>query len=148
MNPSNDSDSDPAAPAAGTPGPQAPGRAKRLWVLALGTAAVWHLDPALGEMAEMIGMIACASNKTLARDSIAQMRAKADSLRARIPPLPASALAKVVRRAEAACGAVLDKGVRVQEVQTSWEHFMACVRVRQDSDHSTGSPPAGADRTP
>ncbi len=137
MNPSNDSDPDIAAPVANATGPQAPGRARRLWVLALGTAAVWHLDPALGEMAEMIGMIACASNKTLARDSIAQMRAKADSLRARIAPLPASALAKVVRRAEAACGAVLDKGVRVQEVQTSWEHFMACLRVRQDGDHPT-----------
>ena len=108
-------------------------RNKRLWVLALGTAAAWHLDPAFGEMAEMIGMIACAGNKTLARDAIMQMRAKADALRAQIPPLPGSALTKVVRRAEAACGAVLDKGVRVKEVQTSWDHFLACVRALQDT---------------
>jgi hypothetical protein len=108
-------------------------RNKRLWVLALGTAAAWHLDPAFGEMAEMIGMIACASNKTLARDAILQMRAKADTLRAQIPPLPRSALTKVVRRAEAACGAVLDKGVRVNEVQASWDHFLSCVRALQDT---------------
>jgi len=107
----------------------APTRNKRMWALALGTAALWNLDPAFGEMAEMIGMIACAGNKTLAKDAIAQMRSKADSLRAQIPPLPASALTKVVRRAEAACGAVLDKGVRVKEVQASWDHFVACVRA-------------------
>ncbi len=108
-------------------------RNRRIWALALGTtAAIWQLDPALTEMAEMIGMIACAGNKTLARDAIMQMRAKADALRAQIPPLPGSALTKVVRRAEAACGAVLDKGVRVKEVQTSWDHFLACVRALQD----------------
>jgi hypothetical protein len=108
-------------------------RNKRLWVLALGTAAAWHLDPAFGEMAEMVGMIACAGNKTLAKDAILQMRAKADTLRAQIPPMPGSALTKVVRRAEAACGAVLDKGVRVKEVQASWDHFLACVRALQDT---------------
>jgi hypothetical protein len=110
-----------------------PVRNKRLWALALGTAAVWHLDPALGEMAEMIGMIACAGNKTLAKDAITEMRSKADSLRAQIPPLPASALSKVVRRAEAACGAVLDKGVRMKEVQASWDQFLTCVRALQDT---------------
>lgn len=110
----------------------APTRNKRMWALALGTAALWNLDPAFGEMAEMIGMIACAGNKTLAKDAITQMRSKADSLRAQIPPLPASALTKVVRRAEAACGAVLDKGVRVKEVQASWDHFIACVRALPD----------------
>ena len=108
-------------------------RNKRMWALALGTAAVWHLDPALGEMAEMIGMIACAGNKTLAKDAITEMRSKADSLRAQIPPLPASALSKVVRRAEAACGAVLDKGVRMREVQASWDQFLTCVRALQDT---------------
>lgn len=121
----------PAGPQSGD-GAQAaatPTRNKRMWALALGTAALWNLDPAFGEMAEMIGMIACAGNKTLAKDAIAQMRSKADSLRAQIPPLPASALTKVVRRAEAACGAVLDKGVRVKEVQASWDHFVACVRA-------------------
>lgn len=110
-----------------------PARNKRLWALALGTAAVWHLDPALGEMAEMIGMIACAGNKTLAKDAITELRSKADSLRAQIPPLPASALSKVVRRAEAACGAVLDKGVRMKEVQASWDQFLTCVRALQDT---------------
>jgi hypothetical protein len=113
--------------------PAPPARNKRMWALALGTAAVWHLDPALGEMAEMIGMIACAGNKTMAKDAINEMRSKADSLRAQIPPLPASALLKVVRRAEAACGAVLDKGVRMKEVQTSWDQFLTCVRALQDT---------------
>jgi hypothetical protein len=50
-----------------------------------------------------------------------------------IAPLPPSARAKVVRRAEAACGAVLDKGLRVNEVQTSWDHFLVCLRLKQDS---------------
>lgn len=108
-------------------------RHKRLWVLALGTAAVCQLDPAFGEMAEMIGLIACAGNKTLAKDAIARMRQQANSLRTHIAPLPASALTKVVRRAEAACGAVLDKGIRVKEVQASWDHFLACVQARQDT---------------
>ncbi|WP_431097579.1 hypothetical protein [Polaromonas aquatica] len=119
--------------AATTPAAGPAPRNKRMWALALGTAAAWHLDPALGEMAEMIGMIACAGNKTLAKDAIAEMRSKADSLRAQIPPLPASALSKVVRRAEAACGAVLDKGVRVKEVQASWDQFLTCVRALQDT---------------
>ncbi len=121
----------PADRAATTDAP--PVRNKRLWALALGTAAVWHLDPTLGEMAEMIGMIACAGNKTMAKDAITELRSKADSLRAQIPPLPASALSKVVRRAEAACGAVLDKGVRVKEVQASWDQFLTCVRALQDT---------------
>lgn len=109
-------------------------RHRRIWALALGTtAALWQLDPALTEMAEMITLIACASNKSVAKDAIAQMRVKAGQLRTRIEPLQASALTKVVRRAEAACGAVLDKGVRVREVQASWDHFMACVGARQES---------------
>lgn len=108
------------------------GRSRRIWALALGTtAAIWQLDPALGEMAEMVSVIACAGNKSLAKDAILQMRSKAGELRAQIAPLPASALAKVVRRAEAACGAVLDKGVRVKEVQTSWDHFLSCVQAWQ-----------------
>ncbi|MDP3708868.1 MAG: hypothetical protein Q8R56_12430 [Polaromonas sp.] len=119
------------SPAASTETPSA--RHRRLWVLALGTAAVWHLNPALLEMAELIGMTACAGNKTLAKDAIAQMRAQAHSLRTQIAPMPASALAKVVRRAEAACGAVLNKGMRVNEVQTSWDHFLACMRLKQDT---------------
>ena len=115
------------------PAAVAPVRQRRLWALALGSAAAWQGDPAVSEMAEMIGMIACAGNKTLAKDAIAQMRHMSNHLRARIAPLPASALAKVVRRAEAACGAVLDKGVRVKEVQTSWEQFLACVGEEQNS---------------
>jgi len=118
------------SPAPSTETPSA--RHKRLWVLALGTAAVWHLNPALLEMAELIGLTACAGNKTLAKDAIAQMRAQAHNLRTQIAPLPASALAKVVRRAEAACGAVLDKGLRMNEVQISWDHFLACMRLKQD----------------
>jgi len=129
---------DSRAPEATLVAQETPGRNRRLWALALGTAAAWHLDPALIELADIIALTACANNKSLARDSIAQMRAKANSLRAQIPPLPASALAKVVRRAEAACGAVLDKGARVHEVQTSWEHFLTCVRVRDGDSTRRG----------
>jgi hypothetical protein len=101
---------------------------KRVWALALGTAAVWYLDPVLVEMAELVGGIALSNNKSLARDAIAEMRRKAADLSRQIGPLPASALAKVVRRTEAAGGAVLDKGARVKELQTSWDHFLACLR--------------------
>ena len=111
--------------------PAAP-RQRRVWALALGTAALWQLDPAFVEMANMVAATACAGNKSMAKDAIAQMRAHADELRARIAPLPASALAKVVRRAEAACGAVLDKGVRVREVQDSWNLFETCVQAPRD----------------
>ncbi|MDP1742644.1 hypothetical protein [Polaromonas sp.] len=108
--------------------PAGPVRQKRAWALALGTAAVWYLDPALAEMAELVCGVACSANKSVARAAIANMRLKAAELRGQIGPLPASALAKVVRRTEAAGGAVLDKGARVQEVQTSWDHFLACLR--------------------
>lgn len=101
---------------------------KRAWALALGTAAVWYLDPALVEMAELVGGIALSNNKSLAKDAIAELRRKAADLRCQIGPLPASALAKVVRRTEAAGGAVLDKGARMKELQTSWDHFLACLR--------------------
>ncbi|MDP2820572.1 MAG: hypothetical protein Q8O29_20295 [Polaromonas sp.] len=101
---------------------------KRVWTLALGTAAVWYLDPVLAEMAELVGGIALSNNKSLAKDTIAEMRRKAANLRRQIGPLPASALDKVVRRTEAAGGAVLDKGARVKELQSSWDHFLACLR--------------------
>ena len=106
----------------------APTRDKRVWALALGSAAVWYLDPALAEMAELVGGIACASNKSRVQDAIADMRRKAGDLRKQIGPLPASALSKVVRRTEAASGAVLDKGARMQELQLSWDAFLACLR--------------------
>ena len=105
-----------------------PARQKRVWALVLGTAAVWYLDPALTEMAELVCGIACSGDKSKLKDTIADMRRKAADLRRQIGPLPASALAKVVRRTEAAGGAVLDKGARIQELQTSWEHFLACLR--------------------
>lgn len=105
-----------------------PARQKRVWALVLGTAAVWYLDPALAEMADLVCGIACSGNKSKVKDAIADMRRKAADLRGQIGLLPASALAKVVRRTEAAGGAVLDKGARIQEVQTSWEHFLACLR--------------------
>lgn len=111
------------AQAADTPQPS-----RRVWTLALGTAAVCYLDPALAEMAELVGGIALSSNKSLAREAIAEMRRKASALRSQIAPLPASALAKVVRRTEAAGGAVLDKGARMQELQASWDQFLACLR--------------------
>ncbi len=119
----------PPAPLPETTGPApAPGQPKRAWVLALGTAAVWYLDPMLVEMAELVGGIALSSNKSLAKDAITEMRRKATDLRLQIGPLPASALAKVVRRTEAAGGAVLDKGARLKELQTSWDHFLACLQ--------------------
>ena len=108
-------------------------RSRRTWALALGTAAVWYLEPALAEMAELVGGIACSANKSLTRDAMAKMRAKAAELRQQIGPLPASALAKVVRRTEAASGAVLDKGARMKELQTSWDHFLACLRSKGPS---------------
>ena len=108
--------------------PADPVREKRVWALVLGTAAVWYLDPVLAEMAELVCGIACSGNKSKARDAIADLRRKAAGLRGQIGPLPASALAKVVRRTEAAGGAVLDKGARIQELQTSWDHFLACLR--------------------
>ena len=104
-------------------------RPKRLWALALGSAAIWQLDPALAEMAELVGGIACASNKSLAKDAISEMRVKAAALRKQMQPLPASALTKVVRRTEAASGAVLDKGARMRELQSSWDLFLACLRA-------------------
>ncbi|MBA4328405.1 MAG: hypothetical protein C0428_09285 [Polaromonas sp.] len=111
-----------AAPADASPQP------KRVWALALGSAAVWYLDPALAEMAELVGGIALSNNKSLTRDAITEMRRKAAELRRQIAPLPASALAKVVRRTEAAGGAVLDKGARMRELQASWDDFLACLR--------------------
>lgn len=106
----------------------APTRDKRIWALALGTAAVWYLDPTLAEMAELVGGIACASNKSQVKEAISDMRLKAGAMRQQVGPLPASALAKVVRRTEAASGAVLDKGARMKELQASWDHFLACLR--------------------
>ena len=108
--------------------PASPTRQKRVWALALGTAAVWYLDPALAEMAQLVCGVASSSNKSAAKEGIVNMRLKAAELRGQIGPLPASALAKVVRRTEAAGGAVLDKGARIQEVQTSWDLFLACLR--------------------
>lgn len=110
-----------------------PGRSRRTWALVLGTAAAWYLDPALAEMAEMVGGIACSANKSLAKDAMTEMHRKAAALRQQLAPLPASALAKVVRRTEAASGAVLDKGARMRELQSSWDHFLACLRSSSPS---------------
>lgn len=106
-----------------------PTRDQRIWALMLGSAAVWYLEPALAELAELVGGIACASNKSRVKDAIAEMRLKAGALRQQVGPLPASALSKVVRRTEAASGAVLDKGARLRELQTSWDDFLACLRT-------------------
>lgn len=114
-------------PAAGPP-------SQPTWALALGTAAVWYLEPALAEMAELVGGVALSNNKAMARGAIAEMRRKAAQLRRQMAPLPASALAKVVRRSEAAGGAVLNKGARMRELQSSWDDLLACLR-------STSTPP-------
>jgi len=108
--------------------PVALSQPKRAWALALGTVAVWYLDPALAEMAELVGGVALSNNKSMAQDAIADMRRKAAELRRQLAPLPASALAKVVRRTEAAGGAVLNKGARMRELQASWDDFLACLR--------------------
>lgn len=84
-------------------------------------------------MAEMVGGIACSANKSLAKDAMTEMHRKAAALRQQLAPLPASALAKVVRRTEAASGAVLDKGARMRELQSSWDHFLACLRSSSPS---------------
>jgi hypothetical protein len=114
----------------GTSGPlEENPRAQPAWALALGTAAVWYLEPALAEMAELVGGVALSNNKSLARGAITEMRRKAAGLRGQLAPLPASALAKVVRRSEAAGGAVLNKGARMRELQASWDDFLACLRT-------------------
>ena len=87
-----------AAPVAGSIH-VAPTRDKRIWALALGTAAVWYLDPALAEMAELVGGIACASNKSQVKEAISDMRLKAGAMRQQVGPL-----------------------------QASWDHFLACLR--------------------
>lgn len=107
-------------------------RTRRIWSLSLGTAEVWRQDPAFGELAEMVMSLSGTNNKINAKEAICEMRTKAQALRNRVPPLTASALVKVIRRTEAACGAVLDKGARVQEVQASWDHFIACLESKQD----------------
>jgi hypothetical protein len=121
--------SSPPESPAGTTGPlAAPAQSPRAWALALGTAAVWYLEPALAEMAELVGGVALSNNKTMARGSITEMRRKAAELRRQLAPRPASALAKVVRRSEAAGGAVLNKRARMRDLQTSWDDFLACLR--------------------
>jgi hypothetical protein len=107
-------------------------RKRRNWSLTLGTAEVWRQDPAFAELAEMVLRLSGANNKINAKNEIGEMRIKAQALRERVPPLTASALVKVIRRTEAACGAVLDKGARVQELQASWDHFLACLQSKQD----------------
>jgi len=79
-------------------------------------------------MAELVGGVALSNNKAMARGAIAEMRRKAAQLRRQMAPLPASALAKVVRRSEAAGGAVLNKGARMRELQSSWDDLLACLR--------------------
>ena len=107
----------------------APGR----WTLALDSTAVWHLDPALAEIALLTTRVACASHKAAAKDMTLQLRVKADALRLQMAPLPASALSKVVRRTEAASGTVLDKGARLHEVQAAWDDFVVCLRLKDET---------------
>ena len=103
------------------------------WVLALDSAAVWHLDPALAELARLISQVAGAPHKTAVKQAIRQLRSQAEALRLQIAPLPASALSKLVRRCESASGVVLDKGARFNDVQAAWDHFVVCLRLKDET---------------
>lgn len=108
-------------------------RKRRVWNVTLAAAEVWEQNPAFKELAKMVLDISRTNNKINSKDAISKMRSKADILRNGMPPLTASALTKVIRRTEAACGAVLDKGARVKEVEASWDHFLACLQSKSDA---------------
>lgn len=99
------------------------------WLLALGSAALWQLDPALAELGAFACAVACASSQELARESVLQMRAHAASLRRRVSPLSARAMARVVRNAERASGQVLDKKAKLRDLQSSWDDLLHCLHL-------------------
>ncbi len=111
----------PASPPVKT-GPQA-------WLLAVGSAALWQIDPALIELGELACSVACASTQGAARDAVNQLHDQAAMLRKRLAPMGARHVDRVVRRAERASGSVLDKRARLHELQSSWDDLMTCLRL-------------------
>ncbi|MFO1245809.1 MAG: hypothetical protein U1E71_11610 [Ramlibacter sp.] len=99
------------------------------WLLAVGSAALWQIDPALVELGELACSVACASTQGVARESVAQLRDRASLLRQRLAPMGARAVDRVVRRAERASGSVLDKRARLNELQSSWDDLLTCLRL-------------------
>lgn len=103
------------------------GASTRAWLLAAGSAALWQIDPALVELAELAGSVALSSTQGMARESAAQLRERAASLQRRLAPMGARAVDRVVRRAERASGSVLDKRARLKELKDSWNDLLTCL---------------------
>ncbi|MES2977025.1 MAG: hypothetical protein V4731_01255 [Pseudomonadota bacterium] len=102
----------------------------RVWVMALAGAAAWQFDPALSEMAELVTAVACSGNKSVTQNTIAHLRSHAESARVTMAPLQARLLSRLLRRTEAACGAVLDKRARLEEVQAAWTDLLTCLNLK------------------
>jgi hypothetical protein len=98
------------------------------WLFALGTAALLQIDPALIQVADLAAAVAAAGTQSAARSQVAQLRAHARGLNAKLSPMAARALSRVVRRAERASGNVLDKRARLKELQASWDELLACLQ--------------------
>ena len=97
------------------------------WLFAVGTAALWQIDPALVELGELACSVAFSSTQGVARESAAQLRGSAQALQKRLAPMGARAVDRVVRRAERASGSVLDKKARLKELQDSWNDLLTCL---------------------
>jgi hypothetical protein len=100
------------------------------WIMALGTGALYHLDPALVELAELAVTVAGASTQAAAREHLVALRTKARDMRRQMHPMAARALSRVVRRAERASGGVVDKRARLKEFQATWHELLACLAHR------------------
>lgn len=109
------------------PGPDSPSASAKAWLLAVGSAALWQIDPALMELGELACSVAFSSTQGVARASATQLRDSAAALQKRLTPMGAGAVGRVVRRAERASGNVLDKRARLKELQDSWNDLLTCL---------------------
>ena len=100
----------------------------RPWLVVLGTAALCSFDPLLLEFADLAVAVATAGTQGVAKADVNQLRAKARDLNRKLAPMAARALSRVVRRAERACGSVVDKRARVAELQASWDDLLTCLQ--------------------
>lgn len=100
----------------------------RPWLVVLGTAAVCSFDPQLLELAELAASVAAAGTQDVAKGNVAELRSRARDLNRKLAPMAARALSRVVRRAERACGSVVDKRARVAELQASWDDLLTCLQ--------------------
>lgn len=75
----------------------------------------------LQRLHDLMEQLAAAPNKREARPLAKAVRQEVRALRALLPPLTASALARTARDAEAASGTLIDKSWRLAELQESWE---------------------------